>query len=145
MYVPDILCKYNVLKLCTTGEKNKRSVIYMIEVYKILTKKHDSAVSNFLPLHRTTRPTHTRGHQLKLLKRTSKHEPRSNYFSNRVVDWWNALPSSVISAPSTTSFENRLDQHWSNLTVKYRFDDAINSTRPLNAPGGDYNDLGLTG
>ncbi len=118
----------------------------MIEVYKILSKKYDPEVSNFLPLHRIARPhSSTRGHSLKLLKRTSNHDPRSNFFTNRVVDWWNSLPNTVITAPSVLAFEMRLDKFWSNLTVKYDFDTAINSTRPLNAPGGHDSDLGNTG
>ncbi len=47
----------------------------MIEVFKLLNKKYDTEVSNFLPLHRTARPhSSTRGHNLKLLKRSSNHE-----------------------------------------------------------------------
>ncbi|MCP3875986.1 MAG: reverse transcriptase family protein [Desulfobacteraceae bacterium] len=117
----------------------------MIEVFKLLNKKYDTEVSNFLPLHRTARPhSSTRGHNLKLLKRSSNHDPRSKFFSNRVVDWWNSLPNTVVTAPSVLAFEMRLDKFWSNLTIKYDFDTAINSTRPLNAPGG-HEDLGNTG
>ena len=118
----------------------------MIQTYKILTLKHDREVSDFLPLHRTNKPGSTsRGHDLKLLKRAPKHVPRDKFFSNRVVDWWNGLPNHVVSAPSTNAFENRLDKYWSNLVVKYDFDQAMENTRPLNAPGGQDADLGLIG
>ncbi len=118
----------------------------MIEVFKLLTHKHDDEVSNFLPLHRIARPeSKTRGNHLKLHKRKSLHVLRENFFSNRVTDWWNSLPNQVVSAPSILSFEKRLDKHWSNLTIKYEFDNALENTRPLTAPGGQDADLGIVG
>ncbi len=118
----------------------------MLETFKILTHKHDREVSNFLPLHREQRPnSKTRGNYLKLHKRKSLHVPRDKFFSNRVTDWWNSLPNTVIAAPSILSFEKRLNKYWSNLVVKYDFDTAMESTRPLTAPGGFDADLGQIG
>ena len=106
----------------------------MVEVYKILTAKYDPAVSTFLPLHKDKRPgSVTRGNSLKLYKRQATHLPCRNSFSHRVVDWWNSLPDCVITAPTTKTFEIRLDRHWMNLVVKYDFDTAIQSDRPLTA------------
>ena len=73
------------------------------------------------------------------------HDPKMYFFSNRVVDMWNSLPNAVVSAPSILSFENRLDKAWSNLEVKYKFDEAMSNTRPLTAPGGPDVDLGHIG
>ena len=39
-------------------------------------------------------------------------EVRHECFSLRVVDLWNSLPESVVSAPSLNSFKNRLDKFW---------------------------------
>jgi len=36
---------------------------------------------------------------------------RSNFFTNRIVNLWNALPPEVISAQSVNSFKNRYDGH----------------------------------
>jgi len=40
---------------------------------------------------------------------------RSNFFTNRIVNLWNALPPEVISAQSVNSFKNRYDGHLENL------------------------------
>jgi len=54
-----------------------------------------------------------RGHSLKLYKPTVRLNIRKNFFSQRVIDHWNKLPQYVVDAPSTNSFKNRLDKHWS--------------------------------
>ena len=54
----------------------------------------------------------TWGHRLKLLKKFCKANVRQNYFSNRVVNTWNKLPSSIVNAPSLNSFKAMLDNLW---------------------------------
>ena len=41
------------------------------------------------------------------------------FFSLGVVDLWNSLPESVVSAPSLNSFKNRLDKFWK----EYKFNE----------------------
>ena len=53
-----------------------------------------------------------RGNSLKLHKHNSRLEIRRNFFSNRVVIEWNALPQHVVDAPSVNAFKNRLDEFW---------------------------------
>jgi len=50
----------------------------------------------------------SRGHDFKLSK------PRSNqlFFTNRIINQWNSLPSSLINAHTTSVLKNRLDQYW---------------------------------
>jgi len=43
--------------------------------------------------------------------------------SKRVEDYWNALPSSIVEAPSVNYFKARIDKHWkgkkwSNIRLK---------------------------
>ena len=54
---------------------------------------------------------------------------RTNFFSNRVVNFWNQLQSSVTSAPSIKSFERRLDSYWGHLDIKYDFDRCLDYER----------------
>ena len=54
----------------------------------------------------------TRGNTYKLYKKRSKTELRKNFFSNRVIDHWNALSNDAVTAPSINSFKNRLNNHW---------------------------------
>ena len=84
----------------------------VIEVYKYLHGQYHVDVS-FLP--RTDNSN--RGHSLKLQKQSSELKVRHDIFSLRVVDLWNSLPESVVTAPSLNSFKNRLDKFWN----EYKF------------------------
>jgi len=50
----------------------------------------------------------TRGHNSRLHKFRAKYDLRKYYFTNRVVNIWNSLPSYVISAETVNCFESRL-------------------------------------
>ena len=78
----------------------------MIEVYKYT---HGFYSTNF-DLLNAAQNINTRGHKLKLLKIFFK--ANANYFSNRVVNTWNKLPSSIVNSPSLNSFKARLDNLW---------------------------------
>ena len=53
--------------------------------------------------------TSTRGHCCKLYKGYSQVNTHKYFFSNRICDIWNALPSSVVEASSLTVFKRLLD------------------------------------
>ena len=53
----------------------------------------------------------TRGHCLKLKKFRSNHDMRKNFFTNRVVNWWNSLPDQVIECNTLDTFKKHLDLH----------------------------------
>ena len=53
----------------------------------------------------------TRGHNLKLTKLACRSRIRHDYFSQRIVNYWNGLPGDVVNATSVKSFKNRLDKH----------------------------------
>ena len=86
----------------------------MIEVYKYLHGQYNVDVS-FLPRTENS----NRGHSIKLQKQSSQLKVRHDFFSLRVVDLWNSLPESVVSAPSLNSFKNRLDKFWK----EYKFNE----------------------
>jgi len=54
----------------------------------------------------------TRGHNLKLFRQTCRSRIRHDYFSQRIVEFWNGLPSDVVNASTVNSFKGRLDKHW---------------------------------
>ena len=93
-----------------------------IEVYKYLHGVYRVDSSNILPLLETTGPL-TRGHSLKLLKRSCNTHLISNFFSMRVVNIWNAMPETVIAAPTVNCFKGRFDKFWTHL--KYETDDDM--------------------
>ena len=82
----------------------------MIETYKILNRYYDIEPSTFFTLNTSSS---TRGHLLKLFKKQSRLLVRQNLFSSRIVNFgtpW--LPEFVVSAPTVTTFKQRLDNFW---------------------------------
>jgi len=55
--------------------------------------------------------TQLRGHRDKLFKDRSKLLCCSNFFSQRVVSYWNRLPQQVVETVSIDVFKRRLDKH----------------------------------
>ena len=81
----------------------------MIETYKILHRYYDIEPSTFFTLNIQSS---TRGHSLKLFKESPRLFIRHNFFSNRIVNVWNSLPDTIISAPTVATFKERLDDYW---------------------------------
>ena len=80
----------------------------MIEVCKFL---HDLYTADRVVLVMANSSI-TRGHNLKLSRLTCRSRIRHYYFSQRIVEYWNGLPSDVVNASSVNSFKGRLDKHW---------------------------------
>jgi len=79
----------------------------MIEKYKILSGKYDTAVTP-----RVTRKHSyiTRGNDLRLEKNRSKYHLRKYFFTNRVVNIWNNLPDDVVLCDTVNKFISYLDE-----------------------------------
>src|SRR3989442_222067 len=56
----------------------------------------------------------TKGHALKIIKNRSRVNVRKNFFSQRVVNDWNALPVWVVDSESVNSFKNNYDKYVGN-------------------------------
>ena len=54
---------------------------------------------------------------------------RINYFSVRVVKWWNALTDNEVLAPNVNTFKNRIDKFFSGKDIMYDFDDYMDRMR----------------
>ena len=78
----------------------------MIQEYKLLHKLEDTDYNRFFQMNEN----HTRGHVLKLKKKSYKKEIHKNFFSSRVIFPWNALPEQVVTASTLNTFKNRLDK-----------------------------------
>ena len=89
----------------------------IVEVFKILAGVYDPSVTEgLLTLSHNTR---TRGHSRKLAKSTCKRNLRLHTFSQRVVNPWNSLPESVVTAANLKTFEQRLDRAWRGHPLKW--------------------------
>ena len=53
-----------------------------------------------------------RGHNLKLSRLTWHSRIKHDYFSQRIVEYWNGPPIDVVNASLVNSFKGRLDKHW---------------------------------
>ena len=79
------------------------------ESYNKAESHHPNPLTNSL---RITGPTGSiRGEKNRLARQYTKNcDQRDNFFTNRVVPIWNALPEHVINAKSINEFKNRYDQ-----------------------------------
>ena len=84
----------------------------MITVYQMLQGGMEVNHDMFLTRNNAER---TRGHQWKLEKPSARSLTRRNTFSTRIINDWNSLPASMVSASSVNQFKARLDQHWVTL------------------------------
>ena len=63
--------------------------------------------------------TGVRGNSLNIFPQRARTEIRKHSFALRIVKTWNCLPDSVITAPTTNTFQNRLDNYWANQDLLY--------------------------
>jgi len=103
------------LKLPTLKYRRHRGD--MIKTYKILHGLYDTVAPNLM----MSQFSHTRGNMSKLQKMYSSMILENIFFTERIVNLWNSLPSLVVEAPSVNCFKMRLDKFWSNQDVLYNF------------------------
>ena len=84
----------------------------MITTYKLAQKMFDSLASKDILCFETNQRYHLRRHCLTIKKSTFNKDVRKYSFRNRVANQWNALPESIVTAPSINAFKNRLDKIW---------------------------------
>ena len=62
----------------------------------------------------------TRGHPMKLFKPALNKNLncRKKFFTMRVINHWNELPTHVVNAKTVNAFKNRLDNYWSKLDME---------------------------
>ena len=90
----------------------------MISVYQLLHEGMALSPNEFLTRNESDR---TRGHRWKLSKPQAKKLVRRNAFSTRIINDWNSLPDSVVSAASVNQFKARLDKHWKDIMFHIPF------------------------
>ena len=88
----------------------------MIQTWRILTGKDRVSVGTWFDLEvdrnreGATTTRNASGHHA-IRPRDFQHGERGNFFSNRVVRDYNALPNYVKQATNINSFKNCLDKH----------------------------------
>ena len=80
----------------------------LIEVYKILYGFEGTDYRKFFKL----RQSNTRGNDWKLEKKEhTNSQVRGEWFTIRVINPWNSLPSRVVNSPSIKIFKKNLDEY----------------------------------
>ena len=77
----------------------------LIEVYKIMHNLEGLEREDFFPLRSAGR----RGHRYTITKQYSRLNSRKYFFSQRVVDQWNRLPTTTVCAETINRFKNQID------------------------------------
>ena len=62
--------------------------------------------------------TRTRGYSLKIRGSRFRTELRRNFFTQRVVNLWNSLPSKAVEAISLDVFKARIDKFLNSKGIK---------------------------
>jgi len=93
------------LKLPSLAYQRKRG--QLIRTVKILHDIHDTDQSTFFDVATTL---YTRGHNWMLSINQSRLNAHSNFFSVRVVNAWNSLPSEVVNLTYLNRFKYKLDR-----------------------------------
>ncbi len=83
----------------------RRLIFDMVYTYKILHGLVDIDLTELFIFSQSG----TRGHDLKLYKPTVKHDFSKYFFGNRVVDIWNQLPNSVVTASNLNNFKGLIN------------------------------------
>ena len=60
----------------------------------------------------------TWGHRLKVRGGKLKRDVRGKFFTQRVVNAWNALPEEVVEADSITTFKRHLDRYMNSQGIE---------------------------
>ena len=97
--------RLKMLNLSTLTYKRFRGD--MVETYKILNNIYDKDVVPLLALNNNVK---TRGNSFKLSVNRAHLNFKKFYFTIRIVNKWNSLLDTVITAPNINIFKNKLDE-----------------------------------
>ena len=102
-------------KLGLFSLEQKRLKSDLIEVFKIMRGMNRVDREQLFPL--VEGPV-TRGHRFKVRAGGLVGDVRENFFTQRVVMVWNALPGKMVEASCLTSFKKYLDDHLARQNIQ---------------------------
>ena len=98
--------KERLMRLNMQSLKYRRLRGDLIQVFKIITFSNEETISKFFTFSNSN---NTRGHNLKLFKKSCRTDIRKHSFSNRVINVWNNLSVFTVYAPDINTFKKFLD------------------------------------
>ena len=106
--------RLNIIKLPSLEYRLLRGD--MIQVFKIANNFYDPLTTK--SIFKFSNNPSLRGHNFKISKQSTNKTKYANFFTNRVVNVWNKLPSYIVNAKSINEFKNSFDKHNSHLQFK---------------------------
>ena len=85
---------------------NRRIILDLVQTYKILHGVDNVEYSNYFTLNENC----TRNNGLKLSVLSHNTNILGNFYTRRVVKYWNKLPETVVSSENINTFKSRLDR-----------------------------------
>lgn len=98
--------KERLVNLCLDSLQCRRVKADLVFCYKLIHGLVDITSAKFITLSCNT---HLRGNQFKLVKPRFTSVRDANFFVNRVINIWNCLPDSIVTAESVSCFKRRLN------------------------------------
>ena len=99
-------------KLGIQSLESRRTRGDMIDTYKYMNGFYDIDPNQLFTFVRDRHTKDTRSHsQNCLVPEKANLNIRKYFFSNRVTEFWNSLPSYVKDATSVNNFKNKYDEH----------------------------------
>ena len=92
----------------------------LIQVFKIANNYYDPLTTN--SIFEFNKNSRLRGHNLKISKKRVNKTKFASFFSNRVVNSWNKLPSFIVNSKSINEFKNKFDDYNKNIMYKINLD-----------------------
>ena len=86
----------------------------LITVYKILHKFMNTDIMD----NNMNKIPGLRGHKYKLSKPRNRTSIRQNFFTQRVINWWNELPNEIVEKTTVNGFKNALDKYHEDHPAK---------------------------
>ena len=106
--------RLNIIKLPSLEYRLLRGD--MIQVFKIANNFYDPLTTK--SIFKFSNNPSLRGHNFKISKQSTNKTKYANFFTNRVVNVWNKLPSYIVNAKTINEFKNSFDKHNSHLQFK---------------------------
>ena len=91
----------------------------LIEVFKIVHDIYDPITTKLLLTKVSDQSITRKKHNYKLTKKRANKNGYKFFFTNRIIDIWNNLPSHIADAKNVNSFKNKIDVHFRDIMFDY--------------------------
>ena len=95
------------------GRLLRADILYCWKTFHGLTRVEPGEIFAMAPLHTA------RGHNMKIYYPSVSSDTRKRFFSVRIIDRWNSLPSEIVETTDISMFKRKLENHLGDLLYEY--------------------------